>query len=238
MSHPSERAGVGPHVGDLAELYALGALDPEQRADVETHVAQCAACSRALGAAESTVAALDAAFVPRQKPPDRLGHRIAASARAALTPTPLRTAQHAARPVASWYATAAALVLAAGVGAGALAEHTADARQAARDSTILATLATSHFNHTTFTPLVARVPVSKVLYARDGGWFYVVIDGARCGCRVVAHSAAGMRDLGSPAARGATATLFAQDAARPRFIELIDAANTVMAKATLIYPRS
>ncbi|MGP6156015.1 MAG: RskA family anti-sigma factor [Vulcanimicrobiaceae bacterium] len=59
------------HIGELAELYALGALEPQERADIDAHAASCPRCARALGEAETAVAALDEVFVPRVEPPER-----------------------------------------------------------------------------------------------------------------------------------------------------------------------
>jgi hypothetical protein len=225
----------GQHLGELAELYALGALDSHERAQVEAHVASCANCARALGAAEVTVAALDDAFIPQLDPPERLGARIAASAQAVVPLAPRRVSRRAALPSPSFYATAAALLLAAGIGGGALVEHSAEVREAAHDSAILATIATAHFNHVSLTAREPSAPISKVLYARDGAWFYVVIDSPTCDCRVVARSAASERDLGAPEVRGSTATLFVRDFPRPTALELVDAAGRVIAGATLVY---
>jgi hypothetical protein len=108
-------------------------------------------------------------------------------------------------------------------------------RQVAHDSAVLATIATAHFNHVTLTAREPSAPVSKVLYARDGAWFYVVIDSPTCDCRVVARSAAVERDLGKPEVRGSTATLFVRDFPRPTSLELVDASGRVVAAATLIY---
>jgi anti-sigma-K factor RskA len=236
MNATNEGPDAGQHLGELAELHALGALEPRERAQVEAHVASCATCTRALGAAEAMVAALDDAFVPQLEPPDRLGSRIAASAQVVVPLAPRRAPRRAAWPAPSFYATAAALLLAVGVGGGALVEHSADVRQAAHDSAVLATIATSHFNHATLTAHESSAPVSKVLYARDGAWFYVVVDSATCNCRVVAHSAAGERDLGKPEVRGSTATLFARDFPRPTSLELVDGSGRVVSSATLPYP--
>jgi len=237
VSAMSEGPEAGRHLGELAELYALGALEPLERARVDAHAADCPACARALGAAESTVAALDETFVPQLEPPERLGTRIAASAAsAAVVPfAPRRKPERAAWRVPSFYATAAAALLTVGVGGGAVLEHAANVRQAAHDSAILTTIATSHFNHVTFTARSSAVPVSKVLYARDGAWFYVVIAGSTCDCRVIARSAAGERDLGKPDPRGNTATLFVRDFPRPASLELVDASGSRLSDATLVY---
>jgi len=232
-----EDTDAGRHLGELAELYALGALEPLERAQVDAHAAGCAACMRALGVAESTVAALDEAFVPQVDPPQRLGSRIAAAAASAavVSLAASRKRERAAWRVPSFYASAAAVLLTAGVAGGAFVEHAANVRQAAHDSAVLATIATSHFNHVTFTAHVPAAPVSKVLYARDGAWFYVVIAGSTCDCRVIARSATAQRDLGKPAVRGDAATLFVRDFPRPTSLELIDASGRDVSDATLVY---
>jgi len=231
MSSRSELPDAGRHLGELAELHALGALESLERAQVETHVATCASCARALSIAEAAVAALDDIYVPQLEPPERLRSRIAASAQAAVPPA-LRRA-----PRPNFYATAAALLLAAGIGGGALVEHSEEIRQASHDSAVLATIATSHFNHVAFIAREASAPVSKVLYARDGAWFYVVIDSATCNCRVIVRSAAGdERDLGMPEVRGSTATLFTRDFPRPTLLKLVDASGRVISGAALPYP--
>lgn len=231
MNVSSDGLDARRHLGDFAELYALGALEPSQRAAVEAHVAGCATCARALDAAVATVAALDDAFVPRIDPPDRLGERIASSA-ASIVPLAPHTARGRARYAAGGLAAAAALVI--GVGGGAFMERATNIRQAARQSAVLATIATSHFAHVTFTRRSGDAPVSKVLYAHDGAWLYVIVDSATCGCRVVARSAAGNRDLGDVEAAGGTATLFARGVGQPNSLDLVDAAGRVIADAKLI----
>lgn len=239
MSVANDRGGAGAHLGELAELYALGVLEPEERGPIEAHAAACAACARALGAAEATVAALDATFVPQIEPPERLGARVASSAREIAPRAPLApaTPRRQSRTAPGFLAAAAAVLLAIGAGGGVLVERSADLRQAARDSAILATIASSHFNHAGFTARDPSAPVAKALYARDGAWLYVVVDSATCDCSVVARSAAGERDLGKPEVRGKTATLFVRDFPRPLALELIGPAGRAISGATLVYPR-
>jgi len=232
MSAMSDGPGMGQHLGEFAELYALGMLEPEERARVEAHVADCAACARELGAAESTVTALVDEFVEQVEPPSRLGERIAASARAQA---PSRLPRRWAWPTSSLLAVAASLVVAIGAGSTALVEHASDVRQAARDSAVLATLAQAHFLHTSLTARDPAAPVSKVIYARNGAWMYVVVDSATCRCHVVARFASGEQDLGDPDARGTTSTLFARTPSRPTSVALVDASGHVISDARLAY---
>jgi hypothetical protein len=232
MSALRKLSDGGRHLGELVELHALGAIEPWERVQVETHVASCASCARLLGIAEATIAALDDTFVPQLEPSERLRSRIAASVQAVVVPLGLRRVQRQ-----NFYATAAALLLAVGIGGGALVEHSEEVRQTAHDSTVLAAIATSHFNHVTFIAHESSAPISKVLYARDGSWFYVVIDSATCNCHVVVRSAVGdERDFGRPEVRGSTATLFTRDFPRPTLLKLVDTSGRIISGATLSYP--
>ena len=224
---------MNEHVGDSAALYALGALEPGERERIDAHVATCDRCLLELGRAEQAVAAIDDAMLPQIEPPAELGRRIAASAAAArprrIGATPLRAPR--------WFlAAAAALVLGVGLGGGALVRQSADVRAALqRDDLALATIATSHFKHESFAARAAGAPAAKVLYAPDGAWFYVIVDSGSCACRVVAHSAAGERDLGAPEARGATAVLLVRDFPRPASLDLIRNNGEPIARAALQY---
>jgi len=233
MSATSDGPGADRHLGEYAELYALGVLEPEERSHVEAHVAGCAMCARSLGAAETTVAALDDACIESREPSARLGARIAASARAATPPLPL--ARRRGWPAESLVALAASLLLAFGLGGAALVERSADARHAASESAILSTIATSHFLHVPLNARVAGAPVSKAIYARDGDWLYVVIDSAACDCHVVTRSGAVAHDLGPPDARGTASTLFTRSAGHPGAVALVDASGHVIAETDLVY---
>ena len=66
-------SGLGPgsgHVGDLAAGYALGALEPVEREQVERHRRLCPACGRLLAEAERVVASLPFAVPAVAPPPD------------------------------------------------------------------------------------------------------------------------------------------------------------------------
>ena len=75
----------GDHLDEMAELYALGALEPSEGAAVEAHVAGCASCARALAVARASIAMLEDATTTRLEPPERLASRIARSARTAVS---------------------------------------------------------------------------------------------------------------------------------------------------------
>ena len=143
---------MSAHVGEDAELYALGLLDAERRAEVDAHAAACDDCLRALGEAEET-AALLAAALPELTPSRALGERLRAATTPANSPvTPLR------RPSARsprWFAglaVAAALVLA--LGAGWYQSSVMHGKLQANDVAV-AMLVHSHFSHVPMTTTAA-----------------------------------------------------------------------------------
>lgn len=202
------------HMGETLELYALGALDPDEARGVESHVATCDECARLLGEAERAVTALDALSVPRLEAPPELGDRIAASSRVVV---PLRARR--SPNVARWGALAASLLV-AGVGFSATHEIVNDRAMIASDDRAFSAIAVSHFLHTTLTKTVADAPTAKVLWGKTPHWLYVIVDSPACDCNVVGITPVGERDLGVPAVRDNTATLFVPDAPDVTRIEL------------------
>src|SRR5580700_6042915 len=74
------------------DLYALGALDGEEKQAIESHVVECAACSRKLAEAQGRIATL-AWGAPRVEPSLRVKERLMsqirskADGRALITPS-------------------------------------------------------------------------------------------------------------------------------------------------------
>jgi hypothetical protein len=180
-----------PHVGENAELYAVGALDEAERAAVDAHIAGCAECLRRVGEAEETVLALE-------RGADSASQR---SHRPALSPI-------VARLVPIWWvplAAAAALII------GMLVPRSAPQS----DRAMLAMIG-SHFSHAQF---AGSGPPAKVLYARDRSWYYVIVSGAHH-YRVFGRRDGKQSFLGVTAPRGKTNELFVNRPARYDVIEL------------------
>ena len=137
------------HIGDDAELYAAGALTPDEQAAVDAHVAQCPECLRRVGEAEETVLALE---------------RVNA-AQPILAPSVVRLRR---RGVPSWWIPVAA--------AAALVVGLLIPRQAPQNDFATLAMLHSHFAHAQFT---GNGPPAKVLYARDRSWYYVIVEGQR-----------------------------------------------------------
>jgi hypothetical protein len=181
------------HIGENAELYALGSLDDLERQRVEAHVANCADCLRRLGQAEETVLGLESETAPVPLPRDA------------------RAPEFRSRRIAGWWlgavAAAAALII------GYLLPH--PVTQPTTDVAQVAMLH-SHFNHSQFT---GNGPLAKVLYARDRSWYYVVIEGSHQ-YSVTGVGAGGSATLGTTVPRNGTSELFVPHAQPFSRIEL------------------
>lgn len=187
------------HIGENAELYAIGSLDDLERQRVDAHVANCADCLRRLGQAEETVLGLE-----RETPAEPL-------------PANARAPQFGSRRVASWWlgavAAAAALIV------GYLLPHP----QAPSDGAAQVAMLHSHFNHAQF---VGHGPLAKVIYARDGSWYYVVVEGSHR-YLVRGAGASSNTDLGTTTPRDGTSELFVPHSHRFERIDLRDGPNVV-----------
>jgi hypothetical protein len=108
------------HVGDDAELYAMGMLSPEERRAVDAHLAQCSTCLRRVGQAEETMLVLDRQY---------------------------REVRRARPPLSRWWVPAA---VAAAFIAGILFADTFLGRHNAETDSPTLALIHSHFNHAQF----------------------------------------------------------------------------------------
>ncbi len=197
------------HIGDLAELYVLGELDPSERRAVEAHIASCAQCLRHVGEAEETLLALECGDVA-EPTPEFLDRRMRFAA------PPLRR-----------YA-ALALAVAAGLVLGILTML--PAMLAPHDQPELVAMVNSHFNHAQFAPVgSANAPAAKVIFARDRSWLYVIADGSEH-YSVFTVDARGATHLGELQPSGSSSTLFVKTPFGAGVIELRDG-KTVLAHA-------
>lgn len=189
------------HIGDNAELYALGSLDDVEREQVESHVANCADCLRRLGQAEETVLGLERETEAVPLPADAR-----------------RPEFHSRRIRSQWWigavAAAAALII------GYLLPRPVS--QPPRDVAQVAMLH-SHFNHSQF---AGNGPLAKVLYARDRSWYYVIVEGAHT-YAVDGVSRTGTTALGTTAPHDGTSELYVPHAQQYSRIELRDGTQVV-----------
>jgi len=188
------------HIGESAELYALGALDDDERAQVDAHVRRCDVCAARLGEAERTIAAMEdsGATASRRVRAWRFPAGVAAAAFVlGLVPS-------------AWFWSAG--------------QH-ANAYDADRESAVAA-IVSSHFSHAPFQPLAPGAPKAKLLYARNGRWVYAV---AQTGKPLLLKAQAGGAEvpLGTLRVLGRSAELFVRDAGRARSFVLNDGRRDV-----------
>lgn len=127
---------MSPDVHALVGAYLLDALDDDERADFEAHLAQCDACAEEVGSLRAATAAL-AEPLPVEPSPDLRGRVLAA---AAATPQQRPYVPGAARSsrLRRWPLAAAAAVAVVALGAGVTAVVTHDDHPATTISQVMA----------------------------------------------------------------------------------------------------
>ncbi len=207
---------VNEHIGELAELYALGTLDETERAGVDAHAAACDACARRLGEAESVVAQT----MPEVEPAATLDRRM----RAAFKPR---------GPVLAHWSAIAAAAFVVGLLPGLLfaALHRPASVYDGDRSGAISAMVGSHFLHAQFTPVAAGAPKAKVLYGRAGrSWRFFVAQTGRS-YTVAAETPAGQSALGALRTNGDSAELFVPVSTARTFV-LLDGSR-VLARVRL-----
>jgi anti-sigma factor RsiW len=150
---------MNEHIGDLAELYALGTLDELERARVDAHVARCNDCARLIGEAETMVTQMEA-MAPQLDVPATLDARLTRSL-------------YGRRSAAPWLAAAAALIVAVIPLSYLTMENRAMDVSMQNGTAMIARIAAEPHGSVAFagdTDMRANV-----LYAKDGSWYCVVI---------------------------------------------------------------
>jgi hypothetical protein len=205
------------HIGELAELYALGDLTAAERERVDMHARDCAQCAQRLGEAETTVLQL-----------------IERDAAVDAAVTPLRRVRFGA-PGRSWGALAAiAAAFLIGLlpwGVQTLRENgsTSEANRQA----MVAMLA-GHFLHAPLLPLAAGAPAGKVIYAREGGWLYVIVAPGSTPLDIDIVSNGVRTRASSLAASSQTRASFIRTSAAVQSVELFQG-STPIAQARIVY---
>lgn len=185
------------HIGESAELYAVGALEPAERDVVDAHIAHCPECLRRVGEAEETVLALERATVADEAPVER-GRSLRFARRRLTWLLPLTAA--------------AAFVL------GLLIP-----RPTPQNDVATLAMIGSHFSHAQF---AGSGPPAKVIYARDRSWFYVIVAGP-AQYTVVGLRHGSSTTLGTTRANGKTTTLFVRTSAAFDRLQLLNGGTAV-----------
>ncbi len=198
------------HVSENAELYALGALNPHDAAEVERHLESCSECARRVAEAQDAIALM---IVPQQ-PSFALERRISS----AFSP--------AGAPRGTGALIAAAFVLGLLPSLWFFAgNHAAPPAQQAHDAAVLA-LVEGHFVHAPFTRLTPDAPRAKMIFGRQGSWRYLIAEPGRA-YAVAIKQGTRTTPLGRLQVNGKTAELFVAAAPSADQYLLLDGTRVV-----------
>ncbi len=219
---------MNDHLGDVAALYALGALDRAEQEAVDAHVAVCTACAAELAQASEDVTAM-ALAQPQFEPPRALQQRLAATLERGAA-----VSLDARRPARRWYAAgvaalAAALVFGVLPSAYLWQENQAMHQAMLAESDAMARVATSPHKTVAFAATDARV-----MYGPDGSWYCVVVRGAHAPVQVAWKHDGRMTMLGTAMPHGDVAMLYLPKSHRMDHLALIQGAQ-VMGEAQLVF---
>lgn len=215
------------HVDDRAALFALGALDEDEAATVRAHVAECAACAKAVGAAEADVA-LAASLEPRWDVPPALDTRVqrtlsnAGARRFASSPWPMMVA--------------AAFVIGILPSAWFFAENRSMHEAMATQSAVMDRLTGETHRVATFHPMEAMPEGASamVAYAPSGEWYVIVVRDVSRTLGVAWMHDGQQTMLGHAVPHGDVAMLYLPKSHRMDQLALMDN-GVVVAQASLNY---
>ncbi|HEV2643877.1 MAG TPA: hypothetical protein VGT98_14270 [Candidatus Elarobacter sp.] len=215
------------HIGENAELYALGVLSEHERRRTDDHVRQCIPCTELLGNAERIVADIEGAM-PQRDPPRRLEERILRSARAVEI-------RRQKRPVQFRPALAALVLL--GILSSLLGFRSLQVDgQLRKTEAIVVALSSGEFGQLYLRAGGTTGPIAKAICEKDGKWIYLVVAKTSPDLALYGERNGHREMLGRPVNEGESATLFVD---RPgKFSALALVANgRGVAEAKTHYPQ-
>ena len=214
------------HIGDDAELYALGVLGDAERIALDAHLAQCGECRRRVGEAEETLLEMDR-HVALQDPPADLAERLRAGRR-----------PRAVSSGFSWYALAAAFLIGLLPSTWFVTSTMQTKRSESLHSAALLAMVRSHFAHAQFTAAPGG-PDAKVIFARNGSWLYIIVAEKKAYHVVlepVLRSHEIVDDVGTTRLYGDGSELFVASPPRATAVELVNDAGATVARASILNP--
>ncbi len=220
------------HIGDSAELYALGALADDEQAAIEAHLRECSQCARAVASAERDVS-LIASMEERQLAPPDLERRIEAIVQTDGIQAKTRVRRFA-WPLPA--ALAAALVVGLLPSAYFWSQSQGLHRDMLAQSAAMGRLASSPHRIAIFRAAQGEMP-AEVAYAPDGSWYVVVVRGASRALAVAWMHDGRRTMLGTATPRGNLAMLYLPKSHRMDRLALMDG-DRVVAEATLSWQRT
>ncbi len=194
------------HIGENAELYALGYLDELEASRAERHARTCDACAKRLGDAEAAVLRLIESGDVASETPAELDRRI----------------RFAKRPPLAWISTVAAAFLIGLLPWGVTTLRHSNEQVSSNQQLAMNAMLAGHFLHTPVAPLVPNAPNAKVIYPREGGWLYVLVGPSNQSLDVVAITGNQRMTIASIAPGTETRATFVPIAQRVNTVQLIE----------------
>lgn len=221
---------MSDHIGELAALYALGILEPQERIEVLAHVEGCDPCARLLARAQDDVAAI-AAAQEQHVPPDTLAQRIAniGDEREAAGVEPSGWRSRASQWI---YPIAAAIVLALLPSLYFLNQNLTMHQAMVAEEDAMARIGSSPHRSAAFTGL--QTANANVMYGTDGSWYCVIVRGISHPLRVVWPHDGQQTDVGTTIPHGDVALLYLPQSHRMEQLALMDG-DAMVASAKLTY---
>lgn len=208
---------LNDHVGEDAELYALGQLDDVADARLTKHVRTCEPCARRVGAAEDAVLRLiEAGDVPVE-------HPLKLDRRMRFEPS----------RATAWWPAAVVAALLIGLLPWGVERMQRSVPVVAEQQAASAMLA-GHFNHAPLRAVRPDAPSAKVIYPREGGWLYVLVAPGKTALDVSVVAGGARRTVASLAPGDRTRTAFVRCPGRANEVELLENGAPV-ASARLVY---
>lgn len=222
---------IDEHVGELAELYALGALDEGERAAVDRHLIRCSVCAQSVAAAERDVA-LIASLETQYSAPVELQARIEHIVRARSSAIAPLSQRAWAFPAAIAAALVVGLLPSIYLGMENRAMH---GEMLAQNAAMERVVAMPH-RTVAFTPMPGG-PAARVTYAPDGSWYIVMVSSVSKPLAVVWMHDGERSMLGHASPRGNVAMLYLPKSHRMDKLALMDG-DRVVAEAALSWQRT
>lgn len=208
------------HLGDFAELYALGSLEPAERTNVERHASGCSPCAQHLARAERGVA-LMASLEPQHDAPAPLRARV------------MRTLRGQTRAPGRALAIAAAIAVALLPSAYFWQQNASMHVALSTDAQALTQLANAPHRSVNFSPMT-NGSMGCVMYGHDGSWYVILVEHASKTLNVAWMHDGRRTLLGTAVPHGEVALLYLPRSHRMDRLALMDG-EEVVAEAQLAY---
>jgi len=206
------------HIGELAELHALGDLDELEAIRADRHARTCDACAKRLGEAAAAVLYLVESGDVAPEMPVELDNRI----------------RFAKRPPLAWIAAVAAAFLVGLLPWGVTTLRDSNQGIGSNQQLAMNAMLAGHFLHTPIAALAPDAPNAKVIYPREGGWVYVLVGPSNQPLDVVAIAGKQRMTIASLAPGTETRAAFVPIAPRVTTIQLL-ANGAPIGAAQIVY---